>query len=364
MKWRTVSLLPGLMWMMISVSAVMAQEIHWVDGTSLEIEGKGWAETSHPYDRLPDSAQAKVTPSVWGLSKNSAGVCLRFETNSPTVSVRWSVTSSTLGMPHMPATGVSGIDLYTRTPQGKWKFVGNGRPATQEGNIASFSFEDGARENRECLVYLPLYNGTASVEVGVPAEMKLTPPAPRPASQQKPVVVYGTSIAQGGCASRPGMAWTGILGRLLDRPVINLGFSGSGRMEPPVGEPLAELAPAVYIMDCTWNMGDPQEVYTERIAALVNTIRATHPETPIIFVGQSHILTDSHPRDLTMRQINAVRPLQEAGIPNLILVPGEILMDADGEGTVDGCHPNDLGMDVHARALVPFVQEALQKTAK
>ncbi len=160
------------------------------------------------------------------------------------------------------------------------------------------------------------------------------------------------------------MAWTAILGRLLDRPVINLGFSGSGTMEPPVAEPLAELDPAVYVIDCTWNMGVNQEVYMDRIGQLVRTIRGMRPSTPIVFVGQSHIRPEAHPTDLSRRQEAAVLALQKEGFEGLILVPGADLIGNDGEGTVDGVHPNDLGMDRHARALFPLVSKAVSCPAK
>jgi lysophospholipase L1-like esterase len=336
------------------------REIHWRDANSLEIEGKGWVDTAGPFDRLPDSAQSKVSPAVWHLSKHSAGICIRFVTDAAAVNVRWSLTSDSLDMPHMPATGVSGVDLYARGTDNTWRFIGNGRPGSVDGNLATFAFVDGAVSRRECLLYLPLYNGTKSLEIGVPAGACLDPAPPRPEDRRRSVVVYGTSIAQGGCASRPGMAWTAILGRLLDRPVINLGFSGSGTMEPPVAEPLAELDPVVYVIDSTWNMGVSQEVYMDRIGQLVRTIRAAHPLTPMIFVGQSHMRPEAHPTDLSKRQEAAVLAMQKEGFEGLILFSGADLIGNDGEGTVDGVHPNDLGMDRHARALFPIVSEAVK----
>jgi len=348
----------------LSPGPIVGQEVQWCDAASLEIEGKGWAQTAGPFDRLPDSAQSKVSPAVWHLSKHSAGLCIRFATDANAVSVRWSLTSESLAMPHMPATGVSGVDLYNRLADGSWRFVGNGRPTQAEGNLATFKFPDDARDPRECLLYLPLYNGTKSLEIGIPSDAHLEPAPPRPDSRRKPIVVYGTSIAQGGCASRPGMAWPAILGRLLDRPVINLGFSGSGTMEPPVAEPLAELDPAAYVIDCIWNMGVGQEAYTERVGQLVRTIRKAHPATPILFVGQSHLRPEAHPTELTRRQEAAVLALQKEGVEGLILVPGQDLIGRDGEPTVDGVHLSDLGMDRQARSLLPILRKALPDPPK
>ena len=175
-------------------------------------------------------------------------------------------------LPHMPATGVSGVDLYAKDKGGRWEFVGNGRPAAAT-NTASFAVPPG----EQYLLYLPLYNGVKSVEIGIPKGRKIAAASPR--QHRKPIVIYGTSITQGGCASRPGMAWTSIVGRRLDTPVINLGFSGSGKMEPAMADLLAELDPSVYVLDCIWNMS-PEQV-SERVVPFVEKLRSasehSHP---------------------------------------------------------------------------------------
>ena len=345
----------------IHSSNAAAEAVKWRDAAAFEIEGKGWAQTAGPFDRLPDSATNKVSQTAWGLSKDSAGICVRFLTDAPTVSVRWSLTSAELAMPHMPATGVSGLDLYVRATNGLWRFVGNGRPGRVESNNAAFTFPDGAKVLRECLLYLPLYNGVRSLVIGAPPDARLEAPAPRPERLRQPIVVYGTSIAQGGCASRPGMVWSAILGRLLDRPMINLGFSGSGTMEPPVGELLAELDPAAYVIDCLWNVGDiPQDEFNQRIGSLVQTIRKAHPLTPIVFVGQSLIRPEAHPTGMSRKQETSVLSLQKEGVTNLVVVPGTHLVGDDGEATVDGVHLTDLGMDRQAKCLLPVLQELLR----
>ncbi|WP_197491072.1 SGNH/GDSL hydrolase family protein [Planctomyces sp. SH-PL62] len=341
------------------VGRASADDVRWRDAATLEIEGKGWADTASPFVRLPDSVKDKFSPLAWQLSAESAGICIRFDTDAAAVSLRWSVASESLAMPHMPATGVSGLDLYARDDDGSWRFIGNGRPAKRDGNLARIEFPEGPRRRRECLVYLPLYNGTKSLEIGAPPDAVLEKPAPRPEDRRRPIVVYGTSIVQGGCASRPGMVWTAILGRMLDRPVINLGFSSAGTMQPPVGEALAELDPAAYLIDCTWNMGDGQEVYTERVTRLVRTIRKARPHTPIVFVAQSHIRPETHPTELSRRLEAPVLSLKNEGVEGLFLVPGADLIGSDGEGTVDGVHPNDLGMDRQARCLHPIVDKIL-----
>ena len=179
----------------------------------------------------------------------------------------------------MPATGVSGLDLYVKTESGPWRWVAVGQP--QDASTSTVTLVSGLPEGkREFLLYLPLYNGVSAVEIGIPGDRKLEKGAPRPASHRPPIVFYGTSITQGGCASRPGMAHTAILGRRLDRPVINLGFSGNGLMEPEMATLLAELDPAVYVLDCLPNM--TAELVTERVEPFVRTLRKARPSTPIV----------------------------------------------------------------------------------
>ena len=194
----------------------------WHDVTQWGVEGRGWGDQERKrwFDRLPAKADGKVTPAVWGLSRDSAGMMVRFKTDAKTIYTRYTLAKTNLAMPHMPATGVSGLDLYARDAQGKWRWVNVTRPATAK--VETTLISDLAPGEREYAAYLPLYNGIESLEIGVPAGAKFAGLAPR---AEKPIVFYGTSITHGACASRPGMVHTAILGRRFDRPVINLGFS-------------------------------------------------------------------------------------------------------------------------------------------
>ena len=308
----------------------------WYDGRLLLLEGKGWENTESYYDRLPAPAKDKVRPPVWDLSHDSAGMCLRFVTEGTSLRIRWTLREGNLAMPHMPATGVSGIDLYSRTDDGRWTFVQNGRP-TAKSNEASFRVAAGA----ECLLYLPLYNGVESIKVGVPQDKALSKPGESPGRQHKPIVFYGTSITQGGCASRPGMAFTAIVRRQLDVPVINLGFSGNGKMEPEMADLLAELDPAVYVLDCLWNM-QPAEV-SQRVAPFVKKLRAARPGTPILLVEDASV-SNTTPTEKGRICRRIYEDLKAEGITGLHFLSNQDMLGTDGDGTVDGAHPNDAGM--------------------
>src|SRR4051794_35527203 len=174
----------------------------WYDARALEVEGKGWTETRAPFDRLPAKAEGVVRKAVWDLSRNSAGLCVRFNTDATDIQARWTVTSKRLDMPHMPASGVSGLDLYVRTDAGKWRWLGAARPAESATTTAKLvtGIPEGRREYR---LYLPLYNGVSSLEIGIPRDRALVGPVPAPVERTRPILFYGTSITQGGCASRP-----------------------------------------------------------------------------------------------------------------------------------------------------------------
>ncbi len=340
----------------------MEGELTWHDLRELGIEGKGWKDTRSSYDRLPERAEGRVRPPVWELSRHSAGLCARFVSDAPLIQARWTLTGERLAMPHMPATGVSGLDLYAKAPGGQWRWLGVGVPSAFPANIAQLAGDlpPGAREY---LIYLPLYNGVSSVELGLPRGSRLEQAPPR-SDRLKSLVFYGTSITQGGCASRPGMAHTALLGRWLDCPVVNLGFSGNGRMEVEIAELLAELDPAVYIVDCLPNMV-AQEV-AERTGLLVRTLRRARPAAPILLVEDrtyANASLLSGPRQRNAESRAALRAahagLVAEGVRGLHYLPGEELLGDDGEATVDASHPTDLGFLRQARAFLPVLQKLL-----
>jgi hypothetical protein len=332
----------------------------WFDCKDLCVEGKGWNDTESFYSRFPAKARKTVSGNDYWLSTNSAGLCVRFSTDAPTIQVRWTVTSRALALPHMPATGVSGVDLYAKNRGAGWRFVGNGRPLAVSNTAVFTSPSSPAAE--QFLLYLPLYNGTRSIEIGIPKGCSISTPGPRAAAQPKPVVFYGTSIVQGACASRPGMASVAIAGRQLGVETVNLGLNGSGRMEPEIADLLAELDPSVFVLDSLWNMS-PEQV-AERAASFVAKLRAKHPTTPILLVEDSSFRNESPtPRGVLLRGI--LDTLTAAGDKNLHYLSGKDMLGDDHEGTVDGCHPNDLGMmrqaTAYTKAIAPLLpQQAAQ----
>ena len=333
--------------------------LQWADVRDWGVEGRAFNDTEAWFDRLPGRAKGVVRDSVWNLSRHSAGMLVHFRTDATQIHVDYAVTSESLAMPHMPATGVSGLDLYGRTDDGTWKWVAVVAPKARE---IRQKFVDGLRPGeRDYAIYLPLYNGTQSLKIGVPAGSKFQPIPPR---AQPPIVFYGTSITHGACASRPGMPHPAILGRRLDRPVVNLGFSGNGRMEIEVGRFLTEIDAAVFVIDCLPNI--TADDVNSRTQPLVKLLREARPNTPVVLVEDrsysgSWLISSQSERNLTSRSAlkQQYQQLLDAGVERLFYVDGESLLGSDRDDTTDGSHPSDLGFFRHAEALEPVLRKAL-----
>ena len=335
------------------------------------IEGRAWKDVGDfNYNRLPSIAKDSVRDQVWNLSKHSAGLSINFTSNSQNISVRYKVKGGH-AMPHMPSTGVSGVDLYVKNNDGEWLW-NRGRynfGDTITYNFNSLNIKDPHHDKgRAYKLYLPLYNEVEWLEIGTEQNTIFTPNEKR---KEKPIVVYGTSIAQGACASRPGMAWTSILERKLDNPVINLGFSGNGRLEDEVLNFITEIDAEVFVLDCLPNLtryskNNTQFVY-DRIIASVRKLRERHANTPILLVehsGYSDGSTNQERYDTysvlnTILQ-NAFKALRKEGVQDVYTLTKEEL-DLGLDSYVDGTHPNDLGMLQQASAYEKSIRKILNR---
>lgn len=340
---RMLSLLLAMP-LMAQVAPQATPGMKWTDVRALTVEGQGWKEVKEPFDRLPAKAEGVVRKAVWDLSRHSAGIAVRFVTSSKTIHARWAVRNARLAMPHMPATGVSGLDLYVRTARG-WRWVANGRPEKQENE--QVLLRDWPGGQREYMLYLPLYNGVTKVEVGVP-EGETVEAGPARGAGVKPVVFYGSSILQGGCASRPGMAYPAIIGRRLDWPAINQGYSGNGKSEPEMSALFAEIDAAAFVYDSLPNL--TAEEARERVEPFLRALRKARPEMPLVLV-ENAVYADfeySEQRRALITEKNRVlraayEKLRKAGERRVYYVRAEKLYGHDGEATVDGTHATDVG---------------------
>ncbi len=334
------------------------------EGTNM-IHGRAWnEELKDGYGRLPERFKDKVTKGVWGQSTQSAGLSVVFRSNAGEIKVRY-VVKGPHGMVHMPVTGVTGVDMYATDGNGirRWCAGKYAFGDTISYTYRNLSYATSEGHGYEYRIYLPLYNVVTWMEIGVPESTSLFRFIP--VSQEKPLVVYGTSIAQGACASRPGMAWSNIVKRELEHPVINLGFSGNGRLEQEMFDVLAETDAKLYIIDCMPNLaGKDAALIYDRLTTGVRKLRTT-TDALILLVEHSGYVNDltSKAAEESYRVSNvelrkAYDALMKEGVKNLhYLTKEEIGLTMDS--MVEGVHPNDLGMRIYADAYLKKIKEIL-----
>ena len=332
----------------------------WIDGRALPIEGRAFDDVEHYYDRLPSNVTAKVNAGVRYMKHHTAGMQFRFATDASKLRLRWTNYDKSVQLPHMPATAVSGLDVYRYdAAQGLWLHHATGqvKDAEKGGSIA-FDWTPG----ETCLVNLPLYNGIREIALGLDPTNMVSAPPPRASGVTKPVVFYGTSITQGAAASRPGMSFVNIVGRRLDVPVVNLGFSGCGRMELEMSEHLARIDASCYVLDCLWNMSVPWRTdgkVEENYEPFIRNLRRLRPNVPIVMAERCDVrMNEKDARNDFIRAL--YDKLLKEGWTGLVYLPKSKMYVGDGEGTVEGVHPNDWGMMSLAGAFGEAVKKALK----
>ena len=342
-------------------NAVVTNGVKWIDGKFLPIEGRAFNDTEHYYDRLPSNVTANVNGGVRSMKHHTSGMLFRFRTDSKKLNFRWIPYNSNLAMDHMPSTGVSGIDVYRFDAKaGAWRYAKTGRIWDAKKGSLSMDWTPG----EACIVNLPLYNGVKSFELGVDPAAKVEHLGPRKSGVDKPVVFYGTSITHGGCCSRPGLGFVNLVGRNLDVPVVGLGFSGSGVMEFEMSEHLARIDASCYVLDCLWNMcSDPKAQNSRSVERnyekFIRNLRAKRPGVPIVMAEQCDVYCGG-PNDKDRFMKKLYEKLVAEGWSGLVYLPKDEMFTGDYEGTVDGCHPNDLGMMSMSKAFGKAVREALK----
>lgn len=335
--------------------------VKWIDGRSLPLEGKAFADVEWFYDRLPANISTNVNGGVRSMKHHTSGMQFRFKTDSRTLKFRWKPYNQRLARDHMPSTGVSGIDIYRfDSKRGKWLYVKTGRITDAEKGGA---LDVGWTPNVPCLVNLPLYNGIRVFKLGIDENATIGALPSRMSGVDKPVVFYGTSITHGGCCSRPGLSFVNWVGRDLDVPVVGLGFSGSGVMEFEMSEHLAHIDASCYVLDCLWNMSlhekdRPGRSVECNYEPFIRNLRKKRPDVPIVMAEHCNVYGNA--RDDKDRFIRGLyEKLIAEGWKDIIYLPNDEMYAGDFEGTVDGVHPNDLGMQSMAKAFGKAVKKSL-----
>ncbi|MBR6471079.1 MAG: hypothetical protein IKS83_04740 [Victivallales bacterium] len=342
----------------------------------MRLFGFPWFDQDHAYNRLPLKRPAQVTQfpdgvkamvpakncGAYSLAGHTAGGQVRFRTDS----ARFAVDVEEFDVfqfDHFAPTGSMGLDIYLKDGN-QWVGLGATR---RDPTQAAFTTEIAGgirREMRDVIIHLPTYSGLSKLFIGLEETAHMEPPTPFDAPE--PVVWYGTSITQGGCVTRPGLAASNILSRLLNREVVNQGYSGSGKGEPEIAVMLADIPnPALYILDYTWNVGVAELQAT--LPTFLDTLRGKHPTVPILLVsptpgrGALEIAPDRTHDEKGNYMEETCRKRRAEGDPRIFFF--DALHDGCGEdfweGYVDGCHLNDLGFYRLAHAICPVVKALL-----
>lgn len=343
------------------LTTMAGAQIVYHDASAFPLLGKATEATATRYERLPDSLQHISRKPLWDLGRHSAGLAVRFRTNSTSIAARWEVRDNR-SMNHMTSTGIKGLDLYC-LQDGEWIFAGSGRP---QGKINKATIvKNMLPQEREYLLYLSLYDGVTSLAIGVDSLSEILQPAVDLPRREKPIVFYGTSILQGGCASRPGMAHTNILERRLNRECINLGFSGNALLDLEIAHLMASVDASMFVLDFVPNA--TVEQMKERADEFYSIIRRKHPHTPILFI-EDPIFTHS-PFDTRIAKevkdknetLNAIfQSLKQRGEKNIYFLSSRDIIGHDGEATVDGIHFTDLGFMRYAEVLYPILKKHIE----
>lgn len=322
--------------------SITKQDILWLDPLEepFRIYGMCHSENSLPLCRMDPLFITKLNSSLQELAYHTSGIRVRFRTDSDYFALKARLRNGN-DMSHMPRTGSAGFDLY----------IGSGeRPvfrkifmpdAQSDEVIGEYFFTQ--KGMKEITINFPLYNGVNEIAFGFDSGAALE--SPHPYRIEKPIVFYGSSITQGGCASRPGNSYSQILSRWLDADVINLGFSGSAMGEKEMAEMISSLPMSAFVLDYDHNAPNAQHLEKTHFE-FFKTVREKNPLLPILVLSKSDY-TPEDPEDSQRREVVRNTCLRAAAEndKNVIYINGkELFGDFERDAcTVDGVHPNDLG---------------------
>lgn len=333
------------------------------------LSGFNWYEQDKVLRRLPLSsfdAIEKVNPKVNRLANNTAGGQVAFKTNSTALCIKVKLPCRS-NMSTMTPAGQSGFDCYISYNGSPLYFEAVTTFNAEEAEYESVLFENRDSEEKEILLNFPLYNGVEEVIIGVDKEAYIKPP--RDFNTSNPIVFYGTSITQGGCATRPGMVYTNIISRRLNANHINLGFSGNAFGEVELADAINQIAsPVAIIIDFEAN-GGLNGMLEKNLYHFIERIREVHKNTPVLVVSRLPFQPETHvPSALKRReqlrefQRDTVNQFKEKGDNNIYFLNGHAMLGNDfADCYVDAVHPTDLGFARMADKLTPIIEAMIKK---
>lgn len=312
------------------------------------------------FRRMPESVAKATSEGVLALHANTAGGRVRFKTDSPYIAIN-AVMDNPCLFPHCAATGTAGFDLYLKNDGEEVYFRTFTPPAWDAANDIKDGYEavhDVAESGVfECTINFPTYSDVKMLYIGLAKGSKLE--APTPYKYEKPIVYYGSSITQGGCSARPGITYQSHITRRFDYDHINLGFSGSAKAEPAIVDYIKNLDMSIFVYDYDHNAPTVEHLRNTH-EMMFKAIRAAQPDLPIIMLSRpSYYLNDKEKERLEIIKTTYNNAIA-TGDKNVYFISGpELMKYAKNEGTVDGCHPNDLGFASMAQVLGDFLEKLI-----
>lgn len=309
------------------------------------------------FRRLPEFVAKTVSEGVEFLHSNTAGGRVRFRTDSLSVSI-YAVLDKIGKMSHFPLTGSAGFDMYVKEFDEE-RYICSFIPPfdIEDSYEGSHKFED--IKLRDITINFPLYSDVKELYIGLKTDAILEKPLPY--LYEKPIVYYGSSITQGGCASRPGNSYESIISRRFDCDYINLGFSGNAKGEKEITDYIKKLDMSVFVYDYDHNAPTVEHLENTHEKMFLE-IRKENPDLPIVMMSRPKFyLTDEEKERLKIIKKTYDNAIAN-GDKNVYFISGVDLMEmAGGDGTVDTCHPNDLGFSSMAKTLGDKIDTILKK---
>lgn len=306
------------------------------------------------FRRIPEEVAKTVNDGVYRLHANTAGGRVRFKTDSPYVAIHTKMPM--IGkMPHFAYTGSAGFDLYIDEDGGRYFDTFVPPIGISDGYESIVRFD--SSEMREITINFPLYSDVSELYIGLSDGATIE--EAKPYKTEKPIVYYGSSITQGGCASRPGTSYQSLVSNRLDANYINLGFSGNARAEDPIAEYISNLDMSVFVYDYDHNA--PSVEHLEKThQKMFQKIRDKNPDLPIVLVSRPHYYLLDHEKRRLEIITKTYNDAKAAGDGNVYLIDNVALTQlCKNEGTVDDCHPNDLGFASMANAVGDVLEKIL-----
>ena len=318
-------------------------------------------DASLPFHRLDCGVAEATSQAVKTLNFRTAGGRVRFATNSPFIAIRCETAESIQVMTSMPLSGSQGFDLYRisedGTPVYQTVFM---CPADRIGKVGFENLRELPKDGKvyQYILNFPLYGTVKNLAIGLHKDAILTEGA-RYKYEEKPFLFYGSSITQGGCASRPGMSYQALLTHEFDFDYINLGFSGNAKGEPVMADYLATFDPLIFFCDYDHNAPSLDHLQNT-LPPLYETFRRAHPDTPFIFITSPGMSSGQDRRDFIEETFLKAK---ENGDQNVYFVDGSKMFDEMKPNTcrVDLCHPTDLGFYCMAKSIGAVIRQILEK---